>query len=159
MTANEHPARDRLGCLGVAERFVVVTKPSDPEGAPRWSEGTSVQGQRRKQQGAGPLATAYPPTRPRVAKRVARNREESRRAARVPKGDSLSESRMREIRPSGSIEPGVETEHGRRILRHNRGNPETDVSRSLNHRVTPRLYLTAPVHQGCQSSRSPTPGN
>src|SRR5437016_11376651 len=38
-------------------------------------------------------------------------------------------------------ERGVKTEHGRRILRHNRGNPETEVSRSLNHRVTPRLYL------------------
>ena len=34
----------------------------------------------------------------------------------------------------------VETEHGRRILRHNRGNPETEVSRSLNHRATSRLY-------------------
>ena len=34
----------------------------------------------------------------------------------------------------------VKTEHGRRLLRHNRGNPETDVSRSLNHRVTSRLY-------------------
>jgi hypothetical protein len=37
-------------------------------------------------------------------------------------------------------ERGVKTEHGRRILRHNRGNPETEVSRSLPHRVTPRLY-------------------
>ncbi len=34
----------------------------------------------------------------------------------------------------------VKTEHGRRILRHNRGNPDTEVSRSLNHRVTSRLY-------------------
>ena len=34
----------------------------------------------------------------------------------------------------------VETEHGRRILRHNRGNPETPVSRSLNHRATSRLH-------------------
>ena len=47
---------------------------------------------------------------------------------------------MREIRTSGSMSGSVETEHGRRILRHNRGNPETEVSRSLNHRVTPRLY-------------------
>ena len=30
----------------------------------------------------------------------------------------------------------METEHGRRILRHTRGNPETEVSRSLNHRAT-----------------------
>jgi hypothetical protein len=34
----------------------------------------------------------------------------------------------------------VETEHGRRILRHRRGNPETEVSRSLHHRATSRLY-------------------
>ena len=27
-----------------------------------------------------------------------------------------------------------------RILSHNRGNPDPDVSRSLNHRVTSRLY-------------------
>ena len=35
----------------------------------------------------------------------------------------------------------VETEHGRRILRHRRGNPDTEVSRSLTHRATSRLYL------------------
>ena len=35
----------------------------------------------------------------------------------------------------------VKTEHGRRLLRHKRGNPETEVIRSLNHRVTSRLYL------------------
>ena len=34
----------------------------------------------------------------------------------------------------------VETEHGRRILRHRRGNPDTEVSRSLTHRATSRLY-------------------
>src|SRR5438045_5884503 len=43
-------------------------------------------------------------------------------------------------RPVRFDERGVKTEHGRRILRHNRGNPETEVSRSQNHRVTPRLY-------------------
>jgi hypothetical protein len=26
-------------------------------------------------------------------------------------------------------------------LRHNRGNPETEVNRSLNHRATSRLYI------------------
>ena len=41
---------------------------------------------------------------------------------------------------AGFDERGVETEHGRRILRHTRGNPDTEVSRSLNHRATPRLY-------------------
>ena len=34
----------------------------------------------------------------------------------------------------------VETEHGRRLLRHKRGNPETEVNRSLHHRATSRLY-------------------
>jgi len=34
----------------------------------------------------------------------------------------------------------VETEHGRRLLRHKRGNPETEVIRSLTHRATSRLY-------------------
>lgn len=37
-------------------------------------------------------------------------------------------------------ERGVETGHGRRILRHKRGNPETGPSRNLNYRATPRLY-------------------
>jgi hypothetical protein len=41
---------------------------------------------------------------------------------------------------AGFDEREVETEHGRRILRHARGNPDTEVSRSLNHRATPRLY-------------------
>jgi len=39
----------------------------------------------------------------------------------------------------------VKTEHGRRLLRHTRGNPETEVIRSLNHRVTSRLYRLAAV--------------
>ena len=34
----------------------------------------------------------------------------------------------------------VETEHGKRIFCHKRGNPDTDVSRSLNYRATTRLY-------------------
>jgi RNA-directed DNA polymerase len=34
----------------------------------------------------------------------------------------------------------VETEHGRRILRHRRGNPDTELSRSLRHRATFRLH-------------------
>ena len=34
----------------------------------------------------------------------------------------------------------VETEHGMRLLRHKRGNPDTDSRRSLNHRATSRLY-------------------
>ena len=37
----------------------------------------------------------------------------------------------------------VETEHGMRLLRHRRGNPETEVCRSLNHRATSRLYRSA----------------
>jgi hypothetical protein len=47
---------------------------------------------------------------------------------------------MREIRPRGFDEREVETEHGRRLLRHKRGNPETEVIRSLPHRATSRLY-------------------
>ena len=34
----------------------------------------------------------------------------------------------------------VETEHGMRLVRHRRGNPETELCRSLNHRATSRLY-------------------
>ena len=34
----------------------------------------------------------------------------------------------------------VETEHGMRILRHERGNPDTELGRSLPHRATSRLY-------------------
>jgi len=48
---------------------------------------------------------------------------------------------MRENRTSGSMSGKVETGHGRRLLRHNRGNPDTEVSRSLNYRATSRLYL------------------
>jgi len=36
----------------------------------------------------------------------------------------------------------VETEHGMRLLRHRRGNPDTELCRSLNHRATSRLYTT-----------------
>ena len=34
----------------------------------------------------------------------------------------------------------VETEHGMRLLRHKRGNPDTELCRSLTHRATSRLY-------------------
>ena len=34
----------------------------------------------------------------------------------------------------------VETEHGKRLLRHRRGNPEMELCRSLTHRATSRLY-------------------
>ena len=34
----------------------------------------------------------------------------------------------------------VETEHDMRIVRHRRGNPATELCRSLNHRATSRLY-------------------
>jgi hypothetical protein len=34
----------------------------------------------------------------------------------------------------------VETEHGMRLLRHERGNPDTELCRSLPHRATSRLY-------------------
>ena len=34
----------------------------------------------------------------------------------------------------------VETEHGMWIMRHGRGNPDTELCRSLTHRATSRLY-------------------
>jgi len=34
----------------------------------------------------------------------------------------------------------VETEHGMWIMRHRRGNPDTELCRSLTHRATSRLY-------------------
>jgi hypothetical protein len=43
----------------------------------------------------------------------------------------------------------VETEHGRRLMRHRRGNPDTEVSRSLTHRATSRLYYGLMVFQRC----------
>jgi hypothetical protein len=52
----------------------------------------------------------------------------------------------------------VETEHGRRLLRHKRGNPETEVIRSLNHRVTSRLYVRREYAYGFQRVQVP-PGN
>jgi hypothetical protein len=49
--------------------------------------------------------------------------------------------------PEGHGEPPVrfderevETEHGMRLLRHRRGNPDTELCRSLPHRATSRLY-------------------
>jgi len=39
---------------------------------------------------------------------------------------------MREIRTSGVTRGEHSTVHGMRVLSHNRGNPETDVDRSLN---------------------------
>jgi hypothetical protein len=48
---------------------------------------------------------------------------------------------MRENRPSGSMSGSVETEHGMRLLRHRRGNPDTELGRSLPHRATSRLYV------------------
>ena len=36
----------------------------------------------------------------------------------------------------------VETEHGMWIMRHRRGNPDTELCRSLTHRATSRLYRT-----------------
>jgi hypothetical protein len=55
-------------------------------------------------------------------------------------------------------ERGVETEHGRRLLRHKRGNPETEVRRNLNHRATPRLYVRREKVLVIQRVQAP-PGN
>jgi len=50
----------------------------------------------------------------------------------------------------------VETEHGRRILRHRGGNPDPEVSRSLTHRATSRLYPPPPranaIRWGCRTA-------
>ena len=51
----------------------------------------------------------------------------------------------------------VETEHGRRILRHVRGNPDTEVSRSLNHRATSRLYPKSEARVGRRGPRPMAP--
>jgi hypothetical protein len=37
----------------------------------------------------------------------------------------------------------VETEHGMWIMRHRRGNPDTDLCQSLPHRATSRLYTNS----------------
>jgi hypothetical protein len=47
----------------------------------------------------------------------------------------------------------VETEHGMRLLRHARGNPDTELCRRLPHRATSRLYSTPGKEQG-QAKRS-----
>ena len=39
-----------------------------------------------------------------------------------------------------ALEREVETDHGTRLLRHVRGNPDMELSRSLPHRATSRLY-------------------
>jgi hypothetical protein len=43
----------------------------------------------------------------------------------------------------------VETEHGMWIMRHRRGNPDTELCRSLTHRATSRLYPELPSKLNC----------
>ena len=50
----------------------------------------------------------------------------------MPATERIWVSRMREIRTSGLKRAEVARSHGLRILSHARGNPDTDVSRSLN---------------------------
>ena len=72
MTANEHPARDRLGCHGVAERPVVVTKPGNAGGAkePQFKDNAGSD------KGSGYWRQPTTRPSPSVAERVARDREE-----------------------------------------------------------------------------------
>jgi hypothetical protein len=44
----------------------------------------------------------------------------------------------------------VETEYGMWIMRHRRGNPDTELCRSLTHRATSRLYLIFPWQEHCR---------
>jgi len=55
---------------------------------------------------------------------------------------------VREIRTHGSMSGSVETEHGMRLLRHERGNPDTELCRSLPHRATSRLYRLSATRLG-----------
>jgi hypothetical protein len=48
------------------------------------------------------------------------------------RGKGIWERRMREIRTSGVTRGEQVTGHGMRVLSHVRGNPDTDVYRSLN---------------------------
>ena len=106
----EHQRDAREGqarLVGVAERFVVASMPGNAGGAkgPQFKD-NAVNNK-------GPGYWRKPMTRKcsSVVEGVARDREESLaiRGFRVPKRDttgmtsSLSESRMREIRPSGSM--------------------------------------------------------
>jgi hypothetical protein len=56
-------------------------------------------------------------------------------------GDRIWERRMREIRTSGVTRGERLAGHGMRLLRHSRGNPDTELCRSLNV-VSPLLYST-----------------
>ena len=72
MTANEQPARDRLGRVQVTERFVVAWKPGNAGGAkePQFKDNAGSN------KGPGYWRKPTTRTRPGVAKRVARDREE-----------------------------------------------------------------------------------
>src|SRR5580704_5878076 len=60
----------------------------------------------------------------------------------MPAARSIWERRMRETRTSG-VRRGEQTRvHGRRLLRHARGNPDTDLNRSLNTRTCSPTLLT-----------------
>jgi hypothetical protein len=68
-------------------------------------------------------------------------------------GECLRESRMRETRTSGSRRGEWVAAQGMRILSHERGNPDTDVGRSLN---TVAHSSTLPV---AMKIRNPKCGN
>ena len=53
-------------------------------------------------------------------------------SVRTPAVRGIGERRMREIRTSGVTRAEQVPRHGMRVRSHSRGNPETDVSRSLN---------------------------
>ena len=136
---------EQAGPSGVADRFVLLMKPGNAGGG-KEPDFWRVTG---RDQESGDWRSPSTPTR------IRRSRKELYLPAKTAMS---SESRPRQrqsvvcwrVKPVG--EPGagnphagfdereVETEHGRRILRHTRGNPDTEVSRSLNHRATSRLY-------------------
>jgi hypothetical protein len=61
---------------------------------------------------------------------------------RMPAANCIWERRMREIRTSGVTRGERATTHGMRVVSHARGNPDTDVYRSLNI-GNPLSYSTA----------------
>jgi len=138
VTATDNP-RGLGPVASVAERLVVASKPGNSGGAKGLTSGTWWKGQRDCDW-----------LRPSNTKEPER-----------PGSDCMVGRRLRRwcdrgpaVKPVGEPDAGnppvrfdereVETEHGRRLLRHKPGKPRNRICRNLPHRATSRLYPYLP---------------
>ena len=136
---------EQAGPSGVADRFVLLMKPGNAGGG-KEPDFWRVTG--RDQESGDWLCLSTPLV-------IQRSRKELYLSAKMGMSSESRPMRYRPIvcwrvKPVGEPCAGnpharfdereVETEHGMRLLRHKRGNPDTELCRSLRHRATSRLY-------------------